>query len=81
MDCAEGISVSDVVGDDDTMGALIVAAGDGLEALLAGCIPDLELADLLVDVDGADLEVYTDGWHEILLELIILKSCVMHKDD
>ena len=38
---AEALAVSDVVGDNDTVSALVVAACDGLESLLTGGIPDL----------------------------------------
>lgn len=54
LDGAEALSVGDVVGDDDTVGALVIAAGDGLEALLAGGVPNLELDGLSVDINGSD---------------------------
>ena len=41
LDSAEALSVCDVVGNDDAVCALVVAAGDCLEALLAGGVPDL----------------------------------------
>ena len=53
----ERVAVSDVVRHDDALSALVVARCDCLEALLASCIPDLQLADLLVAVDGSDLEI------------------------
>ena len=68
----EGVTVSDVVDNNDTVGTLVVAGCDGLEALLASSVPNLELADLVVDIDCANLEVDTDSGHEVLLELIIL---------
>ena len=37
----EGVAVSNVVDDDDTMGTLVVAGCDGLESLLASGIPNL----------------------------------------
>ena len=54
------------------MSTLVVAGGDGLESLLAGSVPNLKLAYLLIDVNRADLEIDTDCWHEVLLELVIL---------
>ena len=69
---AEGVAVSDVIGHNDAVGALVIAGRDGLEALLTSGIPDLKLADFLVNVNSTDLEVDTDGGHEILLELVIL---------
>ena len=74
MDGGEGVAISDVVDDNDTVSTLVVARRDRLEALLTGRIPDLKLADLVIDIDGANLEVNTDGWHEVLLELIILSA-------
>ena len=72
VDSGERVAVSDIVDDNDTVGTLIVGGCDRLEALLSCSIPDLKLADLVIDIDSADLEVDTDGWHEVLLELIIL---------
>jgi hypothetical protein len=54
LDGAEALAVCDVVGDDDAVGALVVAAGDSLEALLAGGVPNLELDGLSIDLDGSD---------------------------
>ena len=68
----EGVAVGDVVNDDDAMRALIIARSDSLESFLAGRVPDLQLADFLVDVDGADFEVDANGRHEVLLELVVL---------
>ena len=68
----ERVTVRDVVDDDDSVGSLVVAGSDSLEALLAGRVPNLQLAHLLIDVDRADLEVDSDSRHEVLLELVIL---------
>ena len=35
----ERFTVSDVIGDNDTMGTLVVRGSDGLEALLTGSVP------------------------------------------
>ena len=72
VDCIERVAVSDVVNDNDTVSALVVAGSDGLETLLARGVPNLELADFLVDINRADLEVNANRWHEVFLELIIL---------
>jgi hypothetical protein len=48
----EALSVCDIVGNDNTVSALVVAAGDGLEALLAGGVPNLQLDGLAIDIDG-----------------------------
>ena len=69
----ERVAVCDVVDNDDAVGALVVARRDGLESLLASGVPNLQLADLLVDVDGADFEIDANCGHEVLLELVILQ--------
>ena len=74
VDSVERIAVSNVVNHNDTMGALVVTRCDRLESLLASSIPDLQLADLLVDVDGANLEVDSNCWHKVLLEVVILNT-------
>ena len=54
LDGGEALAVGDVVGDDDTVGALVVAAGDGLEALLACGVPQIVS-------DYGVLREYADG--------------------
>ena len=46
------------------MGALVVGGGDGLEALLPGSVPDLELDSAASALESADLEVDADGGQE-----------------
>lgn len=70
----ETLSVSDVIGHNDTVSTLVIAAGDSLEALLACSVPNLQLDSLSVDLDGTDLEVYSDGGHEVVCEYIVCKS-------
>lgn len=86
LDGAEALSVGDVVGHDDSVSALVVAAGDGLEALLAGGVPNLELNGLSVDIDGPDFlqtwlareggtyEVDSDCGHEVVCEHVVGES-------
>ena len=61
LDVVEGLHVGAVKDEDDALGPAVVAAGDGAETLLAGSIPDLELDDLPVAVQGLDLEIDADG--------------------
>ena len=68
----EGVSLSDVISDYDTVSALIIAAGDSFESLLTSGIPNLKLYGLSIDINCSNLEVYTDGWHEIVVENVIL---------
>ena len=71
-DLGEGIAIGDIIGDDDTMSTLIITTSDGLEPLLACSIPNLELNGLSINVNCSNFEVYTNGWHEIIVENIIL---------
>ena len=68
----EGVSLSDVISDNNTMSTLIIAAGNSLESLLTSGIPNLKLYGLSIDVNCSNFEVYTDGWHEIVVENVIL---------
>ena len=68
----EGVAVRDIVHHDDAVRALVVRRSDGLKTLLAGSIPDLQFAHLLVHIDRADLEVDSDRGHEVFLELVVL---------
>lgn len=72
LDCAEGLAVSNVVGNNDTVSALVVAGCDGLEALLACCVPNLKFDCLAVNLVITDFKVDANGWHEIVTEGIIL---------
>ncbi len=74
LDGGEALAVGDVIGHDDAVCALVIAAGDRLEALLAGGVPNLQLDGLAVNLDGADLEVDSDGGHEVVSEDIVCES-------
>ncbi len=54
------------------MSTLVITTSDGLEPFLTGSIPNLELNGLAIYVNCSDFEVDTDGWHEIIIENIIL---------
>ena len=54
------------------MGSLVVAGSNCFKSFLAGCVPNLELDCFLVNVDGSDLEVDTDGGHKVVREDIVL---------
>lgn len=70
----ETLTISDVVGDDDTVSALVVAACNRLEAFLPGGIPDLQLDRLSVHFDGPDLKVDSNGGHEVICEHVVSES-------
>ena len=72
LNSAERIAAGDIVGDNNAVGTLVVAGSDGLEALLTGSVPNLQLDRLAVNLVVANLEVNTDGGHEVVSEDIIL---------
>ena len=64
LDVLEGLAISDVVNKDDAMRSLVVGGSDGLEALLAGSVPDLQLDSAATGLESPDLEVDSDCWEE-----------------
>ena len=54
------------------MSTLIITTCDGLEPLLTGSIPNLELNGLSININSSNFEVDTNGWHEIIIENIVL---------
>ena len=71
---AETLAISDVIGDDDAVSALVVAACNGLEAFLPGGIPDLQFDRLAVHFDSPDLEVDSNSGHEVICEHVVSES-------
>ena len=64
FDILERLSVSDVINEDDSVGALVVGSGDGFESLLSGGVPDLKFDGVSSSFEGSDLEIDTDGGQE-----------------
>lgn len=62
LDILEGLTVCDIIDEDDSVGTLVVWGGDGLKSLLSCSIPDLKLDSAAVEIERANLEVNTDGW-------------------
>jgi len=54
LDIIEGLIISDIIDNDDTMGSSVVGRGDGAETLLSSGIPDLKLDCLAVKLNCAD---------------------------
>ena len=54
------------------MSTLVITTSDGLEPFLTGSIPNLELDGLSINVNSSNFEVDTNGWHEIVVENVIL---------
>ena len=56
------------------MSSLVVGGSDGLEALLASSIPDLEFNLLSININGLDFEIDSDGGHEVICEGIVRET-------
>lgn len=69
-DAVEGGAAGDVVDDEGADGSAVVGGGDGAEALLAGCVPDLGLHLLALDFDDLSLELDADGGLGVEVELV-----------
>lgn len=77
----ERFSVRDIIGDNNTVGTLVITTGDGLESLLSSGIPDLQFYSFAVHVNSSNFEINTNCWHEVVIENIILKNtniCYFH---
>ena len=70
----EGLSVRNIVDNDYAMSATVVGGGQGPEALLSSCIPDLQFYVLVVHLDSFYLEINTDCVEKVLVERIFLKK-------
>jgi hypothetical protein len=55
------LAVSDIIDKDDAVSSFVVGSSDGLEAFLAGGVPDLQFDCAAVGFECSNLEVYTDG--------------------
>lgn len=53
-----------IVDQKDTHGASVVRCRDSAEAFLAGCVPNLQLHPLSVQLDRSDLEINADSSDE-----------------
>eukprot|EP00163_Fabomonas_tropica_P022923 TRINITY_DN4015_c0_g2_i2.p1 TRINITY_DN4015_c0_g2~~TRINITY_DN4015_c0_g2_i2.p1 ORF type:complete len:116 (-),score=8.99 TRINITY_DN4015_c0_g2_i2:275-622(-) len=61
LDIVERLLISDIVDNNDTMCTTVVRGCNGTETFLASGIPDLQLDGLAVKLNGADLEIDTNG--------------------
>ena len=67
----ECLVARDVVGEEDAVRAAVENAGDGLEAFLAGGVPDLDLDYLPVDSEVVAAELDANGDLVLRLELVV----------
>ncbi len=70
----EGVTVGDWEGENDARCPLIVGLCDVLEPLLPSSIPNLQFVPFPLYCDWFDFEVYPDGGHIGLFELILAES-------
>ena len=69
--------LGDIIGDNDSVSSLVVGGGNGLEALLSGGVPNLELNLFAIDLDGLDFEVDANRRHEVIGEHVVRET---HKE-
>ena len=75
LDVFETLAASDVEDKEDATGVAVEAARDGAEALLACCIPDLQLDIRLLFDDHAEVsELDTDRYTVLLCKGLISQS-------
>ena len=55
----KGLAIVDGVSHDDAHSALVVGLSDGLEALLAGGIPNLHSDFFAINIDSFDFKIDT----------------------
>ena len=70
----EWVAVVDCVDHDDPHGTFVVCLRDGLEALLAGSVPDLQSDLLAVDFDCLDLKVDANCSQVRAHEVVLAKT-------
>ena len=67
-DVLKGLSVCDIVDDDDAMSSSIVRRCQRSEPFLPCCVPNLQLDVLPVQLDGFDFEIHAYCVEEVLVE-------------
>ena len=70
----EGVFLVYGIGHDDARGSLVIGLGDVFEAFLPGGIPDLHSDFGIIDHHLLDLEVYSDGGHVGVFELVVTEA-------
>jgi hypothetical protein len=63
------------------VGTLIIAAGNSLESILTSSIPNLKFNGFSIDINSSNLEINTNGWHEIIIENVILSEITLLEEE
>lgn len=74
MDIIKALLVTDIIDEQYTHGTSIIGSGDGLESFLASSIPNLQLDPLVIEINGSDLEINTNGGNKRRSELVFTES-------
>lgn len=72
-DVLEGLSISDIVHDDDAVSPSVVRGCERPEPLLTGRVPYLQLDVLPVQLDRFDFEVHAYRVEKVLVERVFLR--------
>lgn len=79
---SEGLLVGNVIHEQEAHGSSVVGCGDRTVALLARCVPDLQLDPLVMAVDSLDLEVDAhsadEGRCERVIRVAEQEGCLAH---
>ena len=75
LDILEAFVLGAIVSQNDAHGPLIVGLRDGTEPLLAGCVPNLQLNVLAIDLHCLDLEI--DSYKEKIQVIHLLRDGVL----
>lgn len=78
LNCREWLTVCDIVSNNYTVGTFVIAWCNGLESLLASCVPNLKFDCLSINLIVTDLEVDTDCWHKVVCKDIILNKYIRY---
>lgn len=67
---SEGMSIGDVIGKDDSIGAFVVRGCDGSKSLLSSSVPDLEFDGVLAGLDSHDFKIDANGGEKKVAESV-----------
>jgi len=71
LNIAESALFSAIIDQNNSHRTLVICLGDSTETLLASCVPYLQLDSLVLNINGLDLEVDSNGWHVTSWEMIL----------